>query len=100
MSKLTLIYGPMGSGKTRNKAAFARHFGHTTVIDGVNLFRRRKEFTDDQSRRYEALPDDALVLAAMTFSETVAFLQKFGRRATVIPIEDALSAIGAPEASK
>ena len=31
-----IVYGPMASGKTRNKHALARHFGKSTIVDDYN----------------------------------------------------------------
>lgn len=34
---ITVVYGPPGSGKTRNSAALARHFRARRVLDGWSL---------------------------------------------------------------
>ena len=92
---ITLVYGPQASGKTRNREALAKHYGHATVIDGVFRYGRKREFRDDAGKTYFELPDDALILAAMTAEEAVGFLARFDQypKASIIPIENALEAL-------
>ena len=63
----TVIYGPQGCGKTRNKAALAAHFGPGQVIDDL--------------MPGDPLPEDALALTnfpevegAIEFSDVVSLL--------------------------
>jgi len=70
---ITIVYGPMGCGKTRNAERLARHFGATEIVDGW----------DGRSN----LPPNCLAL-------TVEPPPRI-RGARVIPFQDAIVMVGA-----
>lgn len=44
--KTVFIYGPQGSGKTRNAEGLLKHFGLSTAVDLAELDRRRLPLFD------------------------------------------------------
>jgi len=91
---ITIVYGPQASGKTRNRDALAKHYGHATVIDGVNRQHRSRKFYDDNSAVYTSLPEDALLLTTMSRQECVSFLTKYEATGDLVSIGEALKEIG------
>jgi hypothetical protein len=77
---ILVIYGPPASGKTRNAAALAKHYGRATIID-----------TWEQDGRRNEVRDGDLVLT----NAPVAVIEAAFPKADLISIEDALEAIGA-----
>ena len=90
---LTMIYGPQASGKTRNRDKFASHYGHTAIIDGITRQHRSQRFYADGGKVHDALPQDALLLTAMTRDQCLSFLRKHKRWAVLIPIDVALQEV-------
>ena len=90
---ITIVYGPQASGKTRNKAALARFFGHTTIIDGLTRAGRRGKFHDDQGGYFRDLPVDALILTTMTREECMSLLDELRSDGTFVSIETAIAKI-------
>ncbi len=79
MNRTTVIYGPPGSGKTRNAKRLATHYGCTKIIDGW-------EEGDPMVR-------DALHL-------TIPRPIPLSMSCRVIPIDQALREMGDPVAHK
>jgi hypothetical protein len=90
---ITIIYGPQASGKTRNRDALAKHYEHTTVIDGVSRHHRSRKFYDDSGRVHTEIPSDALLLTTMSRRECARFLDKHEVTGTLVPIDEALKEI-------
>jgi len=91
---ITIVYGPQASGKTRNRDALAKHYEHTTVIDGVSRQHRSRKFYDDSGRVHTSVPKDALLLTTMSRQECVSFLTKHKATGALVPIGEALKEIG------
>ncbi len=70
---ITIVYGPMGCGKTRNSQRLAHHFGYVKIVDGW----------DGRSE----LPPNCLVLTVER--------PKAIRGARVVPFQDAMAAVEA-----
>lgn len=64
---ITIIHGPMASGKTFHKKAFARHYGCAAIVDGWDP-------------RYHELPSEPgrLVLTNAERAEILRQMQKHG----------------------
>lgn len=71
-----IIYGPLKSGKTRNRDALAKFFGKSTIIDGIHDRRSKKEYSDDSGKRHLTIPNDALLLTNKNSSECARFIKK------------------------
>lgn len=91
---IVIVYGPKGSGKTRNKEKLASVYEQTLIIDGVTRNSdHSKWFFDDHGKAYDTLPANALLLTCMTATECLRFLKFHERNATLVPISEALRSI-------
>lgn len=58
--KHVVITGPQACGKTRNKAALAKHFGCQNIVDGADFRQIRKSVVSAQIKTlyltYESMP--------------------------------------------
>tara|TARA_R100001086_G_scaffold221428_3_gene138605 strand:+ start:8563 stop:8847 length:285 start_codon:yes stop_codon:yes gene_type:complete len=89
-----MIYGPQASGKTRNRDALARHYGHAITIDGVYRHHRSRKFRSDDGQVHTEIPNDALLLTNMDRRQCVSFLAKHEvTNATIVSITEALAAL-------
>ncbi len=90
---ITVIFGPMATGKTFHSKAFAVHYRCSRVLDSVWVFRGRLVVHGGKP-----IGDGDLLLTTMSVEEIrKAVLPETYRSMRFIPITDARRAIGAPE---